>query len=145
MIYLDTSYIVKAYINEPHSDLVLNELAGQSGLTTSGLARVEFISALMRQRRSGELTKSAAEKAIKALDSDAALGIWKWIDISASILATATTLLMDSRFYGKLRSLDAIHLASAKETCTVKLYTHDVRMFKAAKGLGLNPLDVIPA
>lgn len=144
MIYLDTSYIVKAYINEDHSDLVLSELAGQSGLTSSGLARVEFVSALMRQRRNGDITESAADEAIHMLEKDTALGIWRWIDISGAILSRANSLLLDKKVYGRLRSLDAIHLATAKDIDTQKIYTHDHRMFEAASHFGLNPIDVIP-
>lgn len=54
-------------------------------------------------------------------------------------------MLMDTRLKGKLRSLDAIHLATANATGIEKLYTHDRRMFEAAKSLGLNPIDIIPA
>lgn len=145
MIYLDTSYIVKAYINEPHSDLVLDELAGQTGLTASSLARVEFVSALMRQCHSGELTDTDAKKAIASLEEDTSLGIWRWVDIGRTIITDSAVLLMDHRLKGKLRSLDAMHLATAKVSGTVKLYTHDTRMFEAAKTLGLNPIDIIPA
>lgn len=145
MIYLDTSYIVKAYVNEPHSDLVLSELAGQSGLTSSTLARVEFVSALMRQRRNGDITKAAADKAIGALEKDTIRGIWKWIDISGTILSTANSLLTDKIVYGKLRSMDVIHLATARCADTQKIYTHDHRMFEAAKHFGLNPVDIIPS
>jgi len=99
----------------------------------------------MRQCGSGELTKTDAKKAITSLDKDAALGIWKWIDIGGTILADSATILMDTRLKGKLRSLDAIHLATAKATGTEKVYTHDTRMFEAAKRLDLNPVDIIPA
>jgi len=144
VIYLDTSYIVKAYIREPGSDLVLSELEGQSGLTASRLAKVEFVSALMRQRKAGDISKAAAGSAIHSLEKDSAIGIWTWIDISGSILSASTALLTHRSHFGKLRSLDAIHLATAKNLGTERLYTHDQRMFEAAEHFGLNPIDVIP-
>jgi len=145
VIYLDTSYIVKAYINEPYSDLVLEELAGQTGLTSSSLARVEFVSALMRQCHSGELTETDAKKAIASLDEDTTLGIWNWVAIDKTIITDSAAMLMDHRLKGKLRSLDAMHLTTAKTSGTGKVYTHDKRMFEAARTLGLNPIDIIPA
>jgi len=143
MIYLDTSYIVKAYVNEPGSSEVLEELAGKTGLICSQLGRIEFTSALMRQRRAQEITKSGSDHALHNLNDDTQNNIWTWIPISSEITEQATKLLIHPKTYGILRTLDAIHIASAVSIKAKKFYTHDKRMLKAASHFGLNALDII--
>jgi predicted nucleic acid-binding protein len=144
MIYLDTSYIVKAYVNEPGSDEVLKELANKTGLVSSILGRIEFTSALMRQRRAKELSKSESEQAQFSLESDTQNNIWTWTPISREITQQATKLLIHPKTYGILRTLDAIHLASAMSIDAKLIYTHDKRMLEAAQHFGLKARDVIP-
>jgi len=143
MIYLDTSYIVKAYINEPGSEEVLRELRGKTGLVSSQLARLEFTSALMRQRREKSLTKAACIKALELLESDTREQIWQWFPIDNEIASLAQELLAHPQSFGLLRTLDAIHIATALSVRSETLYTHDKRMLEAAKLNGLTAIDVI--
>jgi len=143
MIYLDTSYIVKAYINEPGSEEVLRELRGRTELVSSQLARLEFTSALMRQRRHQSLTKAACMKALDLLESDTREQIWQWFPIDNEIISLAQELLAHPQSYGLLRTHDAIHIATALSVRSETLYTHDKRMLEAAKLNGLTAIDII--
>jgi predicted nucleic acid-binding protein len=60
MIYLDTSYIAKCYLNEPHGDKVRALARQAEGLACSHLGRVEFWCVVARHVREGRISKNDA-------------------------------------------------------------------------------------
>jgi len=57
ILYLDTSSLVKLYIEERHSDDVRTWVDEAEIIATSRVAYPEMISALARRRRAGDITK----------------------------------------------------------------------------------------
>ena len=125
-VYLDSSAIVKLVVREPETEALLAFLEPWHVRVTSALARVEVVRAVRRHGRSATSRATAMLDALSQLALDDAL-----LDSAAAIHAK------------QLRSLDAIHLASAQqlEGELDVLVSYDERMLAAARALDL-PVSV---
>lgn len=121
-IYLDSSAIVKLVAREPESDALRAYVAAHHARATSIVGVVEVTR--VAQRR----IPSAADEIATALDGIAVLPLDVEIAMRAGRLDPPG-----------LRTLDAIHLASAIELSPDldALVTYDVRLADAASVLGL--------
>jgi predicted nucleic acid-binding protein len=121
-IYLDSSAIVKLAVTEPESAALRRYLRRKRPLVTSALARTEVARALL------------------AVESDAVgrgTEVLRRIDVirlNDRILIAAGAMLPV-----ELRSLDAIHLATAHAVGTdlARICTYDERLAAAAEASGL--------
>ena len=124
MIYLDSSALLKLVFAEDESDALASWLATQpaAGIVSSELARVEVLRSC---RRVDVGSLSTGRSLLESLDL---------IPLSAHLLQDAVEVGSDA-----LRSLDAIHLASALSLggalSAVVVYNH--RLEAAAKDSGL--------
>ena len=124
MLYLDSSAIVKLILTEPESEALKLYLDDYDEHTSSGLARVEVFRAI---RRTGDDPRTA-EHAERILSR---MGL---LALSDSVLADAAT--QDPQ---ELRSLDAIHLATALSLDGLDTFvTYDRRLADAAREAGLS-------
>jgi uncharacterized protein len=121
-VYLDSSAIVKLVVREPETEALIAFLTPWQTRVTSALARVEVVRAV---RRHGSL---ATARAAGLLDSLNLLALDDpLLDAAAAVDAN------------DLRSLDAIHIASAHQLDGElgALVSYDERMLTAAHSLGL--------
>ncbi len=123
--YLDTSALVKLVVAEPESGALLGWLGNAATglhLVTSTLGRVELIRAAGRH--------SAAAVTIA---EDVMSGI-NLVTLTPEVLADAATLTPAS-----LRTLDAIHLATARRlgASLTAFLAYDARLNLAAEAAGL--------
>lgn len=121
--YLDSSAIVKLAVREPESLALRRYLRRKQPLVSSALARTEVLRALL----------PAGDEAI--IRGRAVLQRIDLVRVNDRILNAAGALRPP-----ELRSLDAIHLATAQELGTELrgLVTYDDRMVIAATQLGCN-------
>jgi len=119
-VYLDSSAIVKLAVLEPESDALRRHLRRRP-LVSSALARTEVLRALLP---SGETALAAGRRVLIRLDL---------VRVSDRVLTLAGALLP-----GELRSLDAIHLATAGRLGSDlgEIVTYDDRMSIAARAMG---------
>ena len=119
--YLDSSAIVKLAVRENESVALRRYLRRRRPLVSSSLARTEVIRALLP---GGDDAVGAGRKVLTRLDL---------IRISTGVLDDAAVLLPSD-----LRSLDAIHLATARRLGRDlgAIITYDERMAEAAMHLG---------
>jgi len=118
--YLDTSALVKLVVAEPQTAALRDALAGWSRRATSALAEVELLRAAARVGVVAAATRVLGEISL--------------IEVDAAVLRRAAHVPPPS-----LRSLDAIHLASALalgDTLGTVL-TYDARLADAARVHGL--------
>jgi predicted nucleic acid-binding protein len=119
--YLDSSAIVKLAVREPESLALRRYLRRRQPLVSSALARTEVLRALLP---AGDAAVARGRSVLQRLDL---------VRVNDRILNAAGTLPLP-----ELRSLDAIHLATAhqlgEELRAVVAY--DNRMVTAAKELG---------
>jgi len=143
MIYFDTSYIAKCYLNEPHAEVV-RELAMQSkGLTCSQLGRVEFWSVLNRHVREERLTTKQAHGIRQIFSKDETGNVWNWIPLSNDLIMKACETLEHLPRNLFIRSADAIHLVSAKEHGLNEIYSNDNHLLQCASFFGLRGKNII--
>jgi uncharacterized protein len=120
LTYLDSSAIVKLAVAEPESRALRRYLA-RKPLVSSALARTEVARALL------PLGLEAVER------GDDVLRRLRLLRVNERVLAVAGRM-----FPLELRSLDAIHLASARELgASLRcLVTYDARLASAAREAG---------
>ena len=107
MIYFDSSALVKRYLKEKGTDVVLSLTTREEFVATSKLAYPELLSTFMRKNREGELREEPLKSILNRLEAD-------WleffiIEIHDELLPLVKSLI---RKY-PLKGADSIHLASA--------------------------------
>jgi len=119
-VYLDSSAIVKLVVQEPETAALRRYLRRRRTLITSALARTEVLRALLPLGRPAEQ---------RALDVLSRLELAR---VNDSVLTDAGRLKPDT-----LRSLDAIHLATALQLGAdlARIVTYDARMAAGARRL----------
>ena len=140
MAYWDTSALVKLYIQEPDSAVFAARIRPLFTVVSSLLARLEFRATMRRNESLGSLTRPEAIRAISKLDVDLAAGRLTLISVEPSVVNEFERVV--DQCYGMsppipLRTLDAIHLASALTAGETELVTTDLRLRKAAISVGL--------
>ncbi len=120
--YLDSSAIVKLAVREPQSDALRRYLRGRRPLLSSALARTEVLRALLP---GGESAMAAGRRVLERVEL---------VRVNDRILKLAGSLLPL-----ELRSLDAIHLATARRLGAElsEIVTYDERMVAAARSMGI--------
>ena len=124
LVYADSSALVKLVVDEPESDVLASHLAAESTVVaTSRIALVEVPRATSIANPSAE----AREETARLLES------CLLIDVTDALLRSAAALTSV-----EIRTLDAIHLASAGAVEPDEVATYDRRLAEAARGLGLS-------
>ncbi len=137
ILYLDTSSLVKLYLDEDHSDLAHAWADGAEVLCTSRVAYPEAMAAFARRWREGDLDDEDFEGARRDLADE-------WPGLSAVELNEKAAAELAVRL--DLRGFDAVHLAAAIEVVTVSeaptfFSSFDRQLNRAARAEGLAVLD----
>ena len=106
-LYLDTSALVKLYVEEEGAPVVRNAVAQAELVATAAIAYVEARAAFVRRRHEGGLSTAEYRRIIRDVDSDWAR--YLVVEVTDSLIRDAARLAEAHR----LRAYDAIHLASA--------------------------------
>jgi predicted nucleic acid-binding protein len=141
VIYWDTSALVKLYVAEPDSPyfLALAEETEQQ-IVTSAIATTEVLCALYGMEHRRVLKRGGARRIHEEFLSDSQTGRIVTIPYGPDIAREATKLveLASVQPTGFLvRSLDAIHVASAMISKTAFVVATDGRLRRAAELMGL--------
>ncbi|MGB0129238.1 MAG: type II toxin-antitoxin system VapC family toxin [Rhodocyclaceae bacterium] len=136
MVYLDTSALLKRYVPESNSSAFDDYLAALVPAAVSRLTLVELRSALARKRRDGAIAADREQAAVTEVRIDIQDGLLHvlpgtdqhWVDAGHLIERLAEL---------PLRTLDALHLATAQASGADELATADQTMARAATALGL--------
>jgi len=127
-LYVDSSALLKRYIDEHDSDAAVNLMATDPVLVTSRLTEVEVRRNLARLLAGAELTASRRQLAVD-LDAFALVSLDTTTCNEAARIAEQTLC----------RSLDSLHLAAAMRTGpATTLLTFDIHQAQVARTLGLN-------
>lgn len=138
--YFDTSALVKQYLREAGSKIVLELLKTGDKVYTASLTYAETHAAFSRRTREGRLTRETSRRLALRFDKD-----WESYDIvvlSETVLRLARQLL----YRHPLRSADAIHLASALLLARTSpshrwaFVCADSRLCEAAEAQGFEPV-----
>jgi uncharacterized protein len=140
VIYLDTSWLVKLYVDEGDAEAVRRVVDTDATVLVGDLSFVEFHAAVARRRRDGSLAPRAGTAVVSRFRRE-------WADrgrvaVSRDVVARAADLVAAH----PLRSLDALHLASALLIGTgapepLRFGAADERLLAAARAEGLVTLS----
>lgn len=144
MIYCDTAYLLKWYLDEKGSPEVRELIGKQRAVSSLSLARLELSAAFHRKLREKEISAAAHRALIRQFRSDCSSGIWVWLEADARIIETACLRYEKLSSTVFLRAVDALHLTCAKENGFREIYSNDRHMLTAAKHFGLKGRNVIP-
>jgi uncharacterized protein len=133
--YFDSSAIVKAYVQESGRAAVLRLLRSYE-VVVSVLAPVEIRRALRRRAEENTVDRSRLPAALNQLTTDREQ--WNLLAVSGAILKRAEDIVAAHA----VRTLDAIHIASAKEFSerlqeSLPFISADRRQAEAAARVGL--------
>lgn len=107
MLYVDTSALVKLYVEEPLSQELSYAVDEAEAVATSLLAYTEAITAFARARREVRLSPQEYRRVVDAFEEDWSRYIT--VEVTDRLVKTAGHLAASRA----LRGYDALHLASA--------------------------------
>jgi predicted nucleic acid-binding protein len=136
ILYLDTSALVKLYLEEDGSAEVRASVEAAEAVCTSMVAYAEVHAALARAAREGRITEE--ERAQAAAEFRADWPEYAVVQVTQRVVDLAAEL---AAAHG-LRGFDAIHLASAlvvraEARAEVRFLAWDERIDRAARAVGL--------
>ncbi len=130
--YLDTSALLKRYVNEAQSaafDAFV--LARSFEFVLTPLSLTEVASALRRRLRMGDFSARYAALAGQQFQNDLTSGDWRMADFDPATFRNAATLI--STLPVPVSTLDALHLASALRLEADGFATADRQLASAAR------------
>jgi uncharacterized protein len=141
MAYWDTSCLVKLYAPEADSSIFKAHVVNGATVVTCEIARMELWATLCRKEAAGDLGAGGARKALQAHDADVAAGHIVVEAMDAAVATEYETII--EQFHGQtpalpLRTLDAIHLASARVSGESEVIATDKCLREAALVLGFS-------
>jgi uncharacterized protein len=135
MIYADTSALLKRYLHEAFSNEFDDLFVSKGPISISRLGLVEARCSLARRRRQGLINSRIEKKAVNELNNDIRDGALELNAVADEQVASAFHLI-ESLPAIPLRSLDAVHLAIARDIQAQSFATADKIQAKAAHALG---------
>jgi len=128
ILYLDASALVKRYVDEEDSDVVLEAMNGKD---TWSMCRIGFVETMRAVARAGGREDAERVRRDWVVGCDV-------VELDRNLAEHAAQLALASG----LRAMDAIHLASALRLSVegVIFATWDARLHRAAQMLGLRTL-----
>jgi predicted nucleic acid-binding protein len=135
-VYLDTAILVKLVAREPDSTFYAQMVDGEI-VWSSQIVVTECFSALLRKERERGITASHRRRAWKQIEADIEARRLNLVTLTADVLTRANGILGVCHPTVALRSLDAIHLASAERAQSWPICSNDGRLRQAATRLGL--------
>ena len=133
--YLETSALLAWLFNEGNAEIVVDAMNNADLVVTSELTRIETLRAIRRGHREGDLTPEQSELLV-GLFEESVRG-WFRMSVDEAIINAAS----EDFPVEPVRSLDAIHLATALEYRKLypglEILTMDVRIRRNKVALGL--------
>ena len=138
ILYLDTSALVKAHVEEQHCGTVRRWIESATVVATSVVAYPEAAAAFARKNREGGIGKDALDRVLAALERD-------WAD--CAVLEVQEKAAGALAVQHALRGFDAVHLSAAlalqaeAPKGTVAFCAFDDKLTRAAIAEGLATLE----
>jgi len=107
IVYLDTSCLVKIYVEEEGSEEVRRHIAESEIVATSQIAYVELFSALSRKLKEREISRKDFRKVSERFERD--WGSLFTINVTESVIRKAAKICNRR----DVRAYDAVHISSA--------------------------------
>jgi predicted nucleic acid-binding protein len=139
--YFDSALVAKFYLNEPGRDAVRRVAIGAGLVVTSGIAIAEVSAAFHRKFREGAVDRVVFKSLQGQFAHDVEQGIWKLVGPTDALLHEVSALFLTLDRSVFLRSLDAVHLLTAKAERFDCVYSNDKHLLSACASVGLKGID----
>jgi predicted nucleic acid-binding protein len=144
LIYFDTAYLAKCYLNEPGSEVVRSFAAESSEVIVSSVfARAELAAVFHCQLRESQLSDEEYAIVFAQYEADLDAGIWEWLDLPLHLWANLGRRFKSLGPDVFLRGADAVHLETAIEYGLNEVFTNDRHMLAACSAFGLTGRNLI--
>ncbi|HEY4248634.1 MAG TPA: type II toxin-antitoxin system VapC family toxin [Lacunisphaera sp.] len=144
MIYLDTSYLVRLYFDDPGCERV-RELAAGDHVACAVHGQAETVAVFHRKLREGAIKLSHYRALLAQFVADNEAGAFTWLPAGPDIMKRVTEVYADLPAGVYLRAADAMHLASAALHGYKVIYSNDSHLLAAAGHFGVKGRNVISA
>lgn len=135
-MYLDTCVIVKLISREPDSEVYHRIVEGQP-VVTSELAVTEIRSALLTKERTGRITRAARQASWRLFNEKIIDQEFVLLPLNRQVVERAGGVIEQCHPSVPLRTLDAIHVATAELQGGEEICSSDQRVCDAARFLSL--------
>jgi predicted nucleic acid-binding protein len=142
MIFFDTTYLVRLYLDEKGFDAV-RALALRAPIASSWHAQAELLCTFHRAFREGRLDAAGYQALRRQFSRDQAASIFTWLPLAEATLNRLDRSLAKTPPGTFLRAADALHLACAAEHGFTEVYSNDHHFLAAAAHFGLKSRNVI--
>ncbi|MGA2858623.1 MAG: type II toxin-antitoxin system VapC family toxin [Candidatus Sulfotelmatobacter sp.] len=136
-VYIDSSFLVSAYLEDIHSAAADELLRTQQSISLTPLHMAEWAHAVAQQVFRTRISLADAVQVEREFEADIHAGIWRQTPMPESVFTVCADL---ARRYGAklgMRTLDTLHVACALELKADRFWTFDERQAKLAKAAGL--------
>lgn len=135
-MYLDSCIIVKLVSHEPDSEAYHDLVAGQS-IVTSELAVAEVRSALLTKERAGRISRPVRLTGWRLFQDKVRDQEFVLLPLSRQVIERAGGVIDQCHLTVALRTLDAIHVATAELHGGEQMCSSDQRVCEASDFIGL--------
>jgi len=142
-VYFDSALIAKFYLNEPGREQVRQVARSAGAVVSSGIAVVEVSATFHRKLREGAIELRVLRALQGQFAHDLDVGLWRLAGPTEALLreAQAAFSRLDKSVF--VRSLDALHLVTAKSENFDRIYSNDRHVLAAARSFGLHGVNPI--
>ena len=140
-VYFDSALVAKFYLNEPGREQVQQLARSAGAVVSSGITVVEVSAAFHRKLREGAIESRVLKALQGQFAHDLDTGLWRLAGPTEAVLreAQAAFARLDKSVF--VRSLDALHLVTARSEKFDRIYSNDRHVLAAAKSFGLHGVD----
>ena len=142
-VYFDSALIAKFYLNEPGREAIRSLARDAGSVVTSGIAVAEVSAAFHRKLREGSVDRDVFDALQGQFQHDLTNGLWRLIGPTEVLLQQVRTLFLRLDRSVFLRSLDALHLITAKAEHFNRIYSNDRHLLSACPSVGLEGINPI--
>jgi predicted nucleic acid-binding protein len=139
--YFDAALVAKFYLNEPGRDAVRHLARSAGVVVTSGVAIAEVAAAFHRKLRERGIERPVFRALQGQFAHDLNAGLWQLAGPTEALLRSVQTAFarLDASVF--VRSLDALHLVTARSAGFARIYSNDRHLLAACRRFGLEGVD----
>lgn len=142
MIYFDTSYVARLYLNDPGWEKV-RKLAETDHLACGLHGRAETLAAFHRKFREGVINSNDLKTLLSQFQQDCKAGAFRWLAVSETVIVQVARVYSSLPAKVVLRAADAIHLGCASEHGLKAIHSNDARLLAGASYFGVKGVNII--
>ena len=143
MIYFDTAYLAKCYLNEHGSDEVRSVASEAGRVACATFGQIELAATIHRNLREGKISRAESKTVWKQFDLDESNALWSWLEITPELIAVVTRRLRLLKSSVYIRAADALHLACAAEHGFKEIYSNDRHLLLAAASFQIKGRNIL--